>query len=316
MKNLISTTRVAVVIVLTAGTLAIIAGCQSARPRSDAVQAARADLTALQADPVLGNRAPQAMKDAETAVQAAEVPQADPDASAHLAYIASNKVKTARALASTRYAEEQMKSSAGSGQQMQLDARTQEADQATQRANGADQRANSAEAQMLLAQQQTKMALQQSDAAGQQADMATQHASVLEQELADMHAKKTDRGMVFTLGDVLFATGKSDLQTGTTADLDRLADALGRSPDRHVTIEGHTDNVGSSTSNMALSKRRADAVKTYLVSHGLAESRVSAVGKGEATPVMDNGTAAGRQKNRRVEVIVENTPTVSGAMNN
>jgi outer membrane protein OmpA-like peptidoglycan-associated protein len=308
--------RIALTVALAACAISLTA-CQSAPVHNNAVSAARADLTALQADPDLASRAPAAIKAAEAAVQAAEVPQSDADAVAHLAYIAGNKVKEAHAIASTRYAEDQLRSSAGQGQKMQLDARTQEADQAMLRAEGANRRADAAEGKTTQAEQQAAMARQQTDFAGQQADAAAQHASVLEKELADLHAKKTDRGMVFTLGDVLFATGKSDLQMGTVANLDRLTMALQKEPGRHVTIEGHTDNVGNVESNMALSQRRADAVKTYLVGHGLPQDRVSAIGKGEAAPVMGNETSAGRQKNRRVEVIIENaSAAVSGAMSN
>ena len=107
-----------------------------------------------------------------------------------------------------------------------------------------------------------------------------------------------------TLGDVLFATGRADLKPGAAARLDKLADFMAKYPDRSVVIEGHTDSVGSAASNEALSQRRADAVKAYLTTKGVSPARVQAVGKGKDVPVASNTDAAGRQQNRRVEVII------------
>lgn len=295
-------TRIASAITLGIGTLALLA-CHTAPVQNPAVGAARAELTALQTDPLLANRAPAAIKDAETAVVAAEKPQKDPAVETHLAYLASNKVKMARALASSRYSEDQQKTVAAERDQIRLAARTQEADQAKMQTE-------SAKMQTENARQQTAAAERNTSYAEQQTTEANARAAALEKELADLNAKKTDRGMVFTLSDVLFATGKADLKAGATANFDRLADALKKQEDRHITIEGHTDNVGSDELNMALSQRRAEAVKNYLVNRGVAAERISASGKGDAFPVASNSSATGRQKNRRVEVIMENPVSV------
>lgn len=303
-------TRIASAITLGIGTLVLVA-CHTAPVQNPAVGAARAELTALQSDSLLANRAPAAIKDAEAAVVAAEKPQTDPAVEAHLAYLASNKVRMAHALAASRYSEDQQKAVAGERDQIRLAARTQEADQAKSQAESARLQTESARLQAESARQQTAAAERNTSYAEQQTTEANARAAALEKELADLNAKKTDRGMVFTLSDVLFATGKSDLKAGAAANFDRLADALKKQEDRHITIEGHTDNVGSDELNMALSQRRAEAVKNYLVNRGVAADRISANGKGESFPVTSNSSAAGRQKNRRVEVIIENPAAAS-----
>jgi outer membrane protein OmpA-like peptidoglycan-associated protein len=128
-------------------------------------------------------------------------------------------------------------------------------------------------------------------------------ASTLEQELSDLRAKKTDRGMVLTLGDVLFDTGMATLKPGAYTTIDRLATVLKEAPDRKVMIEGHTDSVGGDDYNQQLSQRRAAAVQTALLERGVTSNQITAVGKGETFPVASNDNAAGRQQNRRVEMV-------------
>lgn len=136
-----------------------------------------------------------------------------------------------------------------------------------------------------------------------EARRSAQRAQSLEQELADLKAKKTDRGMVLTLGDVLFDTGLASLKPGAYATVDRLATVLKESPDRKVLIEGHTDSVGSEEFNQGLSERRAAAVQTALLERGVRSEQITALGKGKNYPVASNANAAGRQQNRRVEMI-------------
>jgi outer membrane protein OmpA-like peptidoglycan-associated protein len=118
------------------------------------------------------------------------------------------------------------------------------------------------------------------------------------------------------MSDVLFATGKAELRAGATSGFDRFADALKNQPGHRITIEGHTDSVGGEESNIALSQRRADAVKNYLVRRGVPADSITTTGKGEAFPVAGNETSAGRQKNRRVEVIIDNIPTAASTSSN
>jgi OmpA-OmpF porin, OOP family len=127
----------------------------------------------------------------------------------------------------------------------------------------------------------------------------------LESQLAGLNTKKTERGLVLTLGDVLFDTGKATLKPGAYATIDRLANALMEDPTRKVMIEGHTDSVGSEDYNQGLSERRASSVQAALLERGVASNQMSSVGKGEGTPVASNDDAGGRQQNRRVEMIFQ-----------
>jgi outer membrane protein OmpA-like peptidoglycan-associated protein len=144
---------------------------------------------------------------------------------------------------------------------------------------------------------------QQAQNAQEQAELAEHRASTLEQELSDLRAKKTDRGMVLTLGDVLFDTGMATLKPGAYTTIDRLATVLKQAPDRKVMIEGHTDSVGSDDYNRQLSERRAAAVQTALLERGVNSNQITATGKGETFPVASNDNAGGRQQNRRVEMV-------------
>jgi outer membrane protein OmpA-like peptidoglycan-associated protein len=109
--------------------------------------------------------------------------------------------------------------------------------------------------------------------------------------------------LLLTLGDVLFDTGKATLKPGAYTTIDKLAQVLNSSRDRKVLIEGHTDSTGSDANNMTLSQARAQAVQSALQQRGVAASQITAVGKGEGTPVASNDTASGRQANRRVDLI-------------
>ena len=124
----------------------------------------------------------------------------------------------------------------------------------------------------------------------------------LEQELEN--ARRTDKGVVLTLGDVLFATGQAEIKAGAMQNLYKLASYLQKNPGRSIVIEGHTDDVGSDALNQDLSRRRAEAVRRFLVSSGIPSDRVIARGFGEAFPVAPNTNVAGRQQNRRVEVVI------------
>lgn len=139
----------------------------------------------------------------------------------------------------------------------------------------------------------------------QQARSAEDRARSLERELADLKGKKTDRGIVVTMGDVLFDTGKATLKPGAYGTVDRLATVLKEDTQRKVMIEGHTDNVGSDEYNQGLSERRAASVQAALFERGVDASQISTVGKGETTPVASNDSPVGRQQNRRVELVFQ-----------
>lgn len=256
----------------------LLAACAATPTAPSGAADARARLIQLQGNPDLATRAPAAIKDAENAVSIAEQPQADEDLANHNVYIADRKVGIAVAQASTELAEAQRSDLSKERDKARLDARTLEADIATSRL--ATARQSSADAE--------------------------QQAAELQRQLDAMQAKATDRGLVLSLSDTLFETARADLKAGAVGNLDRLVAFLNSYPDRSVMIEGHTDSVGGDDYNSGLSQRRADSVKSYLMRGGIDPVRLTAAGRGENTPIASNDSAAGRQQNRRVEVIIVN----------
>jgi outer membrane protein OmpA-like peptidoglycan-associated protein len=275
----------------------LLAACAST-PQAPAGSAdVRAKLTALQGDAVLGTRAPVAMKDAELAVTQAEISQPDLAMAAHRVYIADRKVETAKALAQLQFAEQERTTLNQQSEKARLDARTREVDTANTAALAA--RLESAEQKVAAGN-----ARSDADAAQLAANASQQQAAELQRQLEVLQARPTDRGLVLTLGDTLFSTGRAELKSGTTANLDRLAAFMTQYPQRTAAIEGFTDSSGTDQYNQDLSQRRADSVKGYLVGQGVQGARLSSTGRGEEAPVGDNTSAAGRQQNRRVEVII------------
>lgn len=299
---------------------ALAVGCATAPSRPAGSEAVRAKLVALQNDPALASQAPVATKDAEIAVEQAEIVQPNVDLAAHRVYIADRKVETAKAQAETKLAEKQRTALNEESEQARLDARTREvelarSDALVARAENAEQRMAATQARSdaetaRLAAETSRVAADTSRLA---ADASQQQAAELQRQLEILQAKPTDRGMVLTLGDTLFATGRSDLKSGATANLDRLGDFLAEYPNRTVAIEGYTDSMGSEESNQLLSERRADSVKRYLIGRGIGSNRLNATGRGENAPVADNESLAGRQQNRRVEVIISEAAEAEGS---
>ncbi len=259
-------------LIATAVASVILAACSAAPTQPEGADTARSKLTRLQSDPQLATRAPVAIKEAEAAVRAAEEPQPDKAKGEHLVYMADRKVDIAQALAESRLLVDQRAMLSQQRESARLDSRTREVDKARM--------------DTLAAQRET-------------AD--------LQRQIAELNAKATERGLVVTLGDVLFDTGKAELKSGAATNLAKLAAFLNQYQDRSVLIEGHTDSVGSEDYNLGLSQRRADSVKAWLMSQGVDPVRLVASGKGESSPVAGNDSACGRQLNRRVEVIIENT---------
>lgn len=259
----------------------LLAACSAQIEKPEGADAARMKLAKLQADPQLASRAPLAIKEAEAAVRNADQPQPDIEEGKHLVFIADHKIDIAAAQAQTRLLVDQRKTLSEQREKARLDSRTREADKAHDVAA----------------------------AARGDADDARRQAEDLQKQLDALNAKETDRGLVITLGDVLFDTARAELKSGATMHLSKLAAFLTQYPDRTVAIEGYTDSVGSEDYNFDLSQRRADSVKSFLVGQGIASSRLTTVGKGENAPVASNESASGRQQNRRVEVVIANMTT-------
>ena len=128
-------------------------------------------------------------------------------------------------------------------------------------------------------------------------------------EMAALQAEKTDRGMVLTLGDVLFESGQSTLAPGAARNIEKIAEFMLNYPERNAVIEGHTDSMGDDEFNLDLSRDRAFAVREALIQSGVTANRISTQGFGESLPVASNTSSTGRQKNRRVDIIFPNAPT-------
>jgi outer membrane protein OmpA-like peptidoglycan-associated protein len=307
----------------------LLAGCASTPQSPPGAADVRARLTELQSDSNLGSRAPVEIKEAETAVKLAETPVPNDKAlGTYRVYMADYKVEIARAKAATRYAEDQRVELSEQREDARLAARTREADLARDDADRArddadaardardeaDEARRTAENTSADAARQAERALQSSeDALAMAAAESARQKAELQRQIDLLEAKTTERGLVLTLGNVLFATGTSDLKVGAITSLDKLVSFLNQYPERTAVIEGHTDNVGSSASNQALSQRRAESVNTYLLQQGIKSQRLTAAGMGEDTPVADNDSDNGRQQNRRVEIIINNPPQIATA---
>jgi len=168
---------------------------------------------------------------------------------------------------------------------------------------------------MASAQAQTKWLEQQRPSLIKEREAVTTMArdreiNALKEQLAALNAIPTERGMVVTLGDMLFDSGKSVLTPNSHHHLYQLASFLTQYPQHSVIIEGHTDNVGAFNDNTLLSQQRAEAVKLFLVRQGVDGQRMRAQGKSESEPLSSNLTEVGRSQNRRVEIIF-NTAQVS-----
>ena len=279
--------------------VATLSACSSVPDQNLALDQARSRYSAAQADPAVTLHASEELKRAASALRLAETAHRAQDDRAeidHLAYLASQRVSIAQETAASRTAQAVTAGAAAERDRMRLAMRTAEADAAKQQlatseASGAQKTAELAQA--ARATQDARAAL-----ANRNAQLDSMAA-----ELAALNARKTERGIVVTLGDMLFDTGRSQLQAEGARSIQQLAEFLKRQPQRQAAIEGYTDSVGSDSSNQSLSDRRAQSVMTALVSMGVPATRLSARGNGEASPVASNDSAAGRQMNRRVEVI-------------
>ncbi len=292
----------------------VLVGCATT-PRSPAgADEVRAKLTRLQANPDLSTRAPIAIKSAEAAVLLAEQPESkqDPELGPHRVYMAEQAVEIAIAKAKTRFAEDERAALSDARSKARLAARTREADRARSDADralvDADQARSDAEKARDEAQRIRDAAEQDRVNASAAAEEAASAAAELQRQIDALKAEATERGLVLTLGDLLFATASAELKSGGTSTLDRLVTFLTRYPERRVVIEGHTDSVGSAEYNQQLSQRRAESVSRYLQNKGIAASRLDTRGMGKDVPLVSNDTASGRQQNRRVELIIDNPP--------
>jgi outer membrane protein OmpA-like peptidoglycan-associated protein len=284
----------------------LFAACSSVPAANTALDQARDRHEAAQRDSQVTSLAAEELKLAGESLAIAEQAWTDRDPNAtvdHLAYMALQRVVIAEETAAARSAQAVTAGAAAEREQMRLALRTGEADRA--RAELAQSRERNARMAADQADRESARAL--ADAAGLR-ERAAQDARVaeLEAELLAMNAKQTERGMVLTLGDVLFDTGLSQIQPEGLRNMAKLSEFLKRYPEARASIEGHTDSVGSAKSNYALAQRRADSVQSALIGLGVPSASLSTRALGPDVPVATNDTPSGRQMNRRVEIVFAN----------
>ena len=240
---------------------------------------AEAKVRAAEANPTVAQEAPVQLNDAKTSAAAARRAFDEGEDEAvvdHLSYVAARRAEIAVAVAERNAATDEATQLGKARSAVVLESRTKEADRARERA----------------------------EAAELEAEEAALSAAILEAELSALQSKQTDRGVVLTLGDVLFDVDRAQLKPAAVVDLEHLAALLVADPDAEVLIEGHTDSTGTAQHNDELSRQRAASVSSVLIRRGVPSSRITVRGFGASSPLASNATAEGRQLNRRVEIVI------------
>lgn len=264
---------------LVAAALLVLAGCASAPQPMPVLEQARTTVATAVAQPLARQVAASELDDAQLALSNADrvwEQNNDPELVTHYAYLATRNSEIVMERTAAERARLEIEDASARRNELLLSARNSEASELQRQAALAKSRAERSEAEAL------RMAA----------------------ELEALKAEKTERGMVLTLGDVLFDTAQAQLKAGAQSTMDRLATFMTDNPQRRLLIEGHTDSRGSDEYNLDLSSRRANAVASALSQRGIDRNRVNAQGLGESYPVASNDTTAGQQQNRRVEIVV------------
>ena len=309
-------------------------GCATPAPPPGLIENLQADLQNLLADEGIVELAPVAVAEARTAVRQARVEDLDADARLHRVRVARKHIEIARAEAfaerarreadaveerrtdlvvqasrlevaqARREAEEALMESTATREEMQrAQVEAMSAEERRQRAAADAERAREeAEQARRLAEAQSE----EIELARREAELANEAADSLRRRLEYMEYRETDRGVVITLGDVLFEVGEADLLPAAQQNLGDVVELLDSEPGAAIRIEGHTDSTGPAALNLRLSEQRAMAVRDALVDLGVDAGRMNAVGMGEDFPIATNETDEGRARNRRVDVILLN----------
>ena len=293
----------------------LLVACAGSQPRPPELLRLDNELARLQSDPVVAARAPEELRQASNAVRNLSEHGDDMKSPVfdHHIYMADRLLQIAEAEGRSRFARERIDTLSAERERLVAEARAMEAERARREANMARQDANAALAQADAERREAAMARERAEAERRDAMLARQQAEAARAELQamqamidDLQARQTERGLVVTLGDVLFETDRAELKAGAKRNLDKLVAALREHDETTVAIEGHTDSTGSDSYNRELSERRAQSVFSYLTGQGIDRARLSTAGMGEGYPVASNDTSAGRQQNRRVEIIIQN----------
>lgn len=281
-------------------------GCSQLPDQIETLEQARSAVDQIEQDPLARDIAESRFEQARAALARAEEAYEDGDdleVIEHDAYIALRNAQIVQQVTAESRARDELQSSDAERSRVLLEAREREAERAVQLA---EERAETLEEQERRLEQQALQAAEAEQRASRIAEEARTlqtERDDLEQQLADLEAEQTERGWVVTLSNVLFDFDAAELQPGAEATLDRLMRFLDENPDRNIVIEGHTDSTGPATYNRELSQQRADAVRRALTARGIDAGRIEIRALGEEFPVATNETTAGRQLNRRVEIV-------------
>ncbi len=312
--------------------LAALSACTAAPKKDLALERVRDDLNSLKSTPELAGYAPLALGEAERALRMAEQATGNEYYRSHLVYMADHRIQIAKAMAEREQnkqaldeMEDQHSGMLIKASQLEAAQARQEAERArllvattaeeAQRAREEKERALKKEAESARAaelateeaQQARRLAesrASEAEFARREAELASEQISSLTRQLENLQLRKTESGVVVTLGDVLFASGQTSLVEGALSSLEEVVDLLQTEPDKKIRVEGHTDSSGDPEENVQLSKLRADAVRQALIDLGVAEDRITSEGMGEDFPIASNEDQEGRARNRRVDVIL------------
>lgn len=254
------------------GLSALMVGCASSPEQNEMVNEANFAYSKIENDPSVARSGPAQLRSARTELDRAQAllaNDADKDEIDHVAYLAKRHAEIAYEMGERARLQEEIDSAEERREQLVLQMRTGEA----------------AQAQM-------------------ESEQARMEAERLREQMAALRAENTDRGMVLTLGDVLFDLNQADLKSSAERTIQQLASFMNEYPDRRVRIEGYTDSTGDEGYNQGLSERRAMSVKAALTNNGISSNRIDVTGYGEAYPKASNDTSSGRQQNRRVEIVI------------
>lgn len=254
---------------LVVGALSVALTACAANPRPKALDTAEAAVSNARTDTEVQRFARDELEAAEQALTRAERSwrnDAPDEEIEHLSYLTRQRVAVAKVASEEEQVERRIEELIEEREQVRLDARQREAELA-------ERRAETAEAE-------------------------------LERLREEVQAERTERGLVLTIGDILFDVDRAELNPGGRQQLSRVAEFLRENPNRKLLVEGHTDSTGSDEYNFNLSERRASTVMDYLITQGIDANRMVARGYGEQLPVATNETTAGRQQNRRIEIVM------------
>lgn len=279
----VATLSVAVLTLSVAG----LAGCATTPQRNDQLETARAAVQSLEQDPEAERAAAEQLRAARNDLQranAAFAKDSPPEEVTYLAYLAQREAQAGESYADEYRARQRLARGNEERNRILLEARNSEVRQA---------------------REATQAQAQKAQAAQQQAQSAENQLQKERQALSDLKAHETARGLELTLAsDLLFNTASAELKPGAMLQLNRLANFMQSNPKARIIIEGYTDSRGSGPYNQLLSERRAQSVASALEAQGVANDRIQAVGRGKDYPVASDDTSAGRQQNRRVDIVL------------